>query len=58
MANKTAVSDIMVTTKSESFFIEAKQCPAQCGQFVLLPLKIKVDFYKTKMLVSTTFRLS
>lgn len=31
-------SDIMVTTHSQkTFYIEAKRCPAQCGQFVLLP---------------------
>lgn len=32
------VPDIMVDAKNESIFgIEAKKCPAQCGQFVLLP---------------------
>ncbi|MBE6402243.1 MAG: hypothetical protein E7039_00795 [Lentisphaerae bacterium] len=31
-------SDIKVITKSkDEFYIEAKECPAQCGQFVLLP---------------------
>lgn len=31
-------SDIeVVTKKGKSFYIEAKHCPAQCGQFVLLP---------------------
>ncbi|MBQ9743957.1 MAG: hypothetical protein IJW19_02425 [Clostridia bacterium] len=31
-------SDIEVVTNSgKSFYIEAKHCPAQCGQFVLLP---------------------
>lgn len=30
--------DILVKTKTgKSFYIEAKECPAQCGQFVLLP---------------------
>ena len=30
--------DIYVRTKSgKSFYIEAKHCPAQCGQFVLIP---------------------
>ncbi len=30
--------DIYVSTKNgRSFYIEAKHCPAQCGQFVLLP---------------------
>lgn len=34
----STVPDIRVTTKSgKDFYIEAKQCPAQCGQFVLLP---------------------
>lgn len=34
----STVPDIHVTTKSgKSFYIEAKLCPAQCGQFVLLP---------------------
>ena len=32
------ISDILVETQSgRSFYIEAKHCPAQCGQFVLLP---------------------
>ena len=32
------VSDIEVLTKTgKRFYIEAKHCPAQCGQFVLLP---------------------
>ena len=29
--------DIEVHTKNDIFGMEAKQCPAQCGQFVLLP---------------------
>lgn len=34
----STVSDIFVETKSgRTFYIEAKQSPAQCGQFVLLP---------------------
>lgn len=34
----STVSDILVKTKSgNSFFIDAKHSPAQCGQFVLLP---------------------
>ena len=34
----STMSDIKVTTKTgNTFFIEAKLCPAQCGQFVLLP---------------------
>lgn len=34
----STVPDILVKTKSNStFYIEAKHCPAQCGQFVLLP---------------------
>ena len=38
-------SDIEVITKSQkSFFIESKFCPAQCGQFVLLPNVIKRSF--------------
>ncbi|CCJ32983.1 hypothetical protein [Caloramator australicus] len=34
----STIPDIKVTTKSGNvFYIEAKHCPAQCGQFVLLP---------------------
>lgn len=34
----STVPDILVETQSgKSFYIEAKHCPAQCGQFVLLP---------------------
>ena len=34
----STVPDIEVTTASgQNFYIETKQCPAQCGQFVLLP---------------------
>ncbi len=33
----TTKSDILVTKKNNYYFIEAKNCPAQCGQFVLLP---------------------
>lgn len=34
----STVSDIHVTTNSgRVFYIDAKACPAQCGQFVLLP---------------------
>lgn len=34
----STIPDILVqTNKGESFYIEAKHCPAQCGQFVLLP---------------------
>ncbi len=34
----STVSDIEVTTNTgKHFYIEAKYCPAQCGQFVLLP---------------------
>ncbi len=34
----STVSDILVETHSgKSFYIEAKQCPAQCRQFVLIP---------------------
>lgn len=36
--NDSTISDIEVFTQSgKHFFIEAKDCPAQCGQFVLLP---------------------
>ena len=36
--SNSKVSDIKVTTqKGNHFYIEAKHCPAQCGQFVLLP---------------------
>lgn len=35
-ANST-VPDILVETKNNSFYIEAKCAPAQCGQFVLFP---------------------
>ena len=34
----STISDIEVFTRSgKHFYIEAKDCPAQCGQFVLLP---------------------
>ena len=34
----STISDIEVLTRSgKHFYIEAKHCPAQCGQFVLLP---------------------
>lgn len=34
----STISDIYVETKSgKTFYIDAKHCPAQCGQFVLLP---------------------
>ena len=34
----STISDIEVRTQSgKCFYIEAKHCPAQCGQFVLLP---------------------
>lgn len=34
----STVPDILVRTNSgKSFYIDAKHCPAQCGQFVLLP---------------------
>ena len=34
----STISDIEVLTQTgKSFYIEAKHCPAQCGQFVLLP---------------------
>lgn len=36
--NDSTISDILVQTKSgNSFYIDAKHSPAQCGQFVLLP---------------------
>ncbi|MDE7424461.1 MAG: hypothetical protein K2N51_12375 [Lachnospiraceae bacterium] len=37
-SSNSTVPDILVQTKSNViFYIEAKHCPAQCGQFVLLP---------------------
>lgn len=34
----STIADILVQTNSgKSFYIDAKYCPAQCGQFVLLP---------------------
>ena len=34
----STIPDILVKTKTnKTFYIEAKQCPAQCGQFVLIP---------------------
>ena len=33
----STIPDIKVETKNKQFYIEAKHCPAQCGQFVLLP---------------------
>ena len=46
----STVSDIFVKTKSgKTFYIDAKQCPAQCGQFVLLPdIETKTFQYSTK----------
>jgi hypothetical protein len=46
----STVPDILVkTNKGESFYIEAKHCPAQCGQFVLLPNLKNLKFdYSTK----------
>lgn len=43
----STVPDILVKTLNEkSFYIEAKSCPAQCGQFVLLPdIKTKSFIY-------------
>lgn len=36
--SNSTMSDIQVKTKNNKvFYIEAKHCPAQCGQFVLLP---------------------
>ncbi len=43
------ISDIAVKTKSNrKFYIEVKHCPAQCGQFVLLP-----DVEKRKFIYSS-----
>lgn len=37
-SSNSTVPDILVKTKNNAtFYIEAKHCPAQCGQFVLLP---------------------
>ncbi len=33
----STVPDIFVSTHNGSFYIEAKKCPSQCGQFVLMP---------------------
>lgn len=39
------ISDIHATTKDgKDFYIEAKKCPAQCGQFVLTPNKENKEF--------------
>ena len=45
----STIPDILVNTNSgNSFFIEAKHSPAQCGQFVLLPnLETKSFEYST-----------
>ena len=41
----STVSDIEVyTNKGLHFFIEAKECPAQCSQFVAIPDKEKKEF--------------
>lgn len=46
----STVPDILVKTKNNtSFYIEAKLCPAQCGQFVLLPnISTRTFEYSTK----------
>lgn len=36
-SDSTAPDILVKTNKGTSFYIEAKHCPAQCGQFVLLP---------------------
>ena len=41
----STVPDILVETRSGSFYIEAKHSPAQCGQFVLLPDADTQTFY-------------
>ncbi len=42
----STLSDIIVQTAAGSrFYIEVKQCPAQCGQFVLLPDTKSNRFY-------------
>jgi hypothetical protein len=49
----STVPDIWVKTyKGTSFYIDAKHCPAQCGQFVLLP-DIKTNTFEYSKLNST-----
>lgn len=41
----STIPDILVKTKkNDKYYIEAKCCPAQCGQFVLLPNLEKSEF--------------
>lgn len=42
--SNSTVADIKVCSKNGEYFIEAKNCPAQCGQFVLLPNLKTISF--------------
>ena len=46
----STISDILVITNSgKEFYIDVKHCPAQCGQFVLLPnIETKAFMYSSK----------
>ena len=49
----STVPDILVHTKNKkSFYIDVKHCPAQCGQFVLLP-NIKTRTFEYSRLNAT-----
>ena len=42
--SNSTVSDIFVETYNDSFYIDAKLLPSQCGQFVLFPDTVKKSF--------------
>lgn len=43
-ASNSTVSDILCKKRDKEFYIEAKDNPSQCGQFVLLPIETKQIF--------------
>ena len=43
-ADSTQSDIYVIKNNGESFYIEAKDCPAQCGQFVLIPNSTKQQF--------------
>lgn len=49
----STIPDILVKTKTnKTFYIEAKCCPAQCGQFVLIPDPLKQAFVYSSLNVT------
>ena len=54
----STIPDILVETNhGNSFYIDAKHCPAQCGQFVLLPniLSQKFEYSRKNISKLNTF---